>query len=310
MSVRFPFRPWEEDEGAAFTLVELLVAMSVLILLVLLVSQLLNSAAAVIIGGGKHLDADSQARLVLDRMTVDFGKIVKRADVDYYFQKNTGGAGSAQNDQMAFYSESTGYYPSAITSSVLQSNVSLVGYRINASNQLERLSKALIWNGVTGANAGASGLAAGASPMVFLPQTILGTWQDIAGAGADPDYQVIGDDVYRMEMCFLVQNSTTPNPVLSDTPYLAPDTNINGLADVSAIVVTIGVLDPASRALASNAALTAAGAQLPDVSGKTISVPPAVLWQQQIISGNLGLPKAAASQVRVYQRYFYLNRIQ
>ena len=78
--------------------------MAVLTLLLLLVMQLINSTSILTGNSNKRMAADSQARLLLDRMAQDFGKIVKRADVDYFFQTNAG------NDQMAFYSETTGYY--------------------------------------------------------------------------------------------------------------------------------------------------------------------------------------------------------
>src|SRR5467141_1758103 len=54
----------------AFTLVELLVSMGVLVLLVFLATQLVNSAATVAIVGYKRMDADSEARQVFDRMAV------------------------------------------------------------------------------------------------------------------------------------------------------------------------------------------------------------------------------------------------
>jgi hypothetical protein len=147
--------------------------------------------------------------------------------------------------------------------------------------------------------------------MVFLPQTILGTWSNIADSGTDADYQVIGDQVYRMELCYLVK-SGTQNAALSDTPYLAPDTTYNGLQDVAAIVVAIAVLDSKSRLLVSASNLTASAGNLEDVSGAVIPVPPATLWQNDIQNGiqngTIGLPKSAASQIRVYQRYFYLDQ--
>ena len=52
-----------------FTLAELLVTMGVLVLLVLLFTQLLNSAASITTLGHKQMDADSQARQLLDRMS-------------------------------------------------------------------------------------------------------------------------------------------------------------------------------------------------------------------------------------------------
>ena len=62
-------------QTGAFTLVELSVTMGVLVLLVLLFTQLFNSAATVTILGYKKMDADSEARQVLDRMTFDFAQM-------------------------------------------------------------------------------------------------------------------------------------------------------------------------------------------------------------------------------------------
>ena len=64
--------------SGAFTLVELLISFGVLALLILLVSQLMNSATAVTRTGSKHIDTDTQARVILDRMALDFAKMLKR----------------------------------------------------------------------------------------------------------------------------------------------------------------------------------------------------------------------------------------
>src|SRR5437588_4487631 len=113
-----------------FTLAELLVSMGVLALLVFLATQLLNSAATVTVLGHKQMDADSQARQLLDRMAIDFAQMVKRSDISFYFK---GGAGGTQtgNDQIAFYSATSGYY--STTTSATQSPVSLVAYRVNSN---------------------------------------------------------------------------------------------------------------------------------------------------------------------------------
>lgn len=277
----------------------------------ILVAQLFTSATSVTTAGNKHIDADTQARQVLDRIGLDLSKIVKRSDVDYYFQKNPVNGSFNGNDQMAFYSESTGYYPTGVTGSTPKSNVSLVGYRINDKFQLERLGKALIWNGVTNSTTGASGLASDASPMVFLPQTLKGTWPNIAGTGADPDYQVIGEQIYRLELNFLLKpytdaTGTVQPSIISDTPWDVRQghSTVEGLRDVSAVIVTIAVLDNTSRLLVDVPTLTTAANKLPDGNG---AIPPAKLWQTQIQNADLGLPRPAAAQVRIYQRYFYLN---
>src|SRR2546429_3946588 len=138
--------------GAGFTLAELLVSVGVLVLLVLLATQLLNSAATITILGHKQMDADSQARQLLDRMAIDFAQMVKRSDVDYYVKSSaipppTGVRNLLQagNDTIAFYSTVPGYYPSSGS----QSPISLVAYRVNAPspspapcpncNKLERM---------------------------------------------------------------------------------------------------------------------------------------------------------------------------
>src|SRR6266481_4928416 len=72
-----------------FTLAELLVTVGVLSLLVLLFTQLLNSAATVMTLGHKQMDADSQARQLLDRMAIDVAQVVKRPDVDYYLKSTS-----------------------------------------------------------------------------------------------------------------------------------------------------------------------------------------------------------------------------
>src|SRR6266513_2407250 len=140
---------------SGFTLAELLVTIGVLGLLVLLFTQLLNSAATVMTLGHKQMDADSQARQLLDRMAIDVAQMVKRSDLDFFAKRtaapNSVGGAMAGNDGIAFYSSVPGYYPAT----GLQSPVSLVAYRLNsdstssAFNKMERMGKGLVWNGVS-----------------------------------------------------------------------------------------------------------------------------------------------------------------
>src|SRR5947209_5424118 len=117
-SVRGFTLPQQRECFSAFTLAELVVTMGVLVLLVLLFTQLFNSAATVTILGYKKMDADSEARQVLDRMTFDFAQMVKRSDVDYFLKasgtaSDCGACGpqTGGNDQAAFFSTVPGYYP-------------------------------------------------------------------------------------------------------------------------------------------------------------------------------------------------------
>lgn len=149
---------------AGFTLVELLTAIAVLAIIVVAASQILGTAASLTTVNNKHMDANDQARMVFDRMADDFARMVRRKDVDYLFWKNSVTTGTL-NDAMYFFTEGasnfvttafptesgTGYSPSAPAPA--KNSVSLVGYRVNSLstssdyNQLERLGKALSWDG-------------------------------------------------------------------------------------------------------------------------------------------------------------------
>ena len=347
--IRHPRHLRRDRHRRAFTLIELLVSMSVLALLLALVVQMIDSAMALSANSTKQLDADSQARLVFDRMAVDFAQIVKRQDVDYYLHKNDTGTFPATNDQIAFYSETSGYYPSN-TVAASTSNAALVGYCIDSKYRLQRLSKALVWNGVTNGTPPAMTFLPQATPAYLSltlpyiwPLTFNSTTNPDMSASADADYQVIGEQVFRMEVCYLIRDTNYGVVELSDSPYIlplgtttAPATSpypYSGLRNVVAVVVTLAALDNSSRVLVSPDNLKAAVGALDNQCGMNDSTlylksygilpgtavvdtnlkTPARVWQGHIDNGDLvtaGLPKAAASRVRVYERFFYLGNAQ
>src|SRR5436190_31554 len=206
---------------SAFTLVELLVSVVVLVIVIFMVSQLMSSTSAVTRTGNKHIDTDTQARVVFDRMALDFAQMLKRTDIDYYVKQRSGynghgnghGWGQGKNgdkgsDQMAFFSAVPGYYPSGA-----QSPISLVAYRVTESTQswaagsygrLARMAKGLHWAGVDDNNA-----TNNPYPIIFAPgQVTAGTgpwgisgpsgWQaainndNTQNTSSDADYEVIG----------------------------------------------------------------------------------------------------------------------
>jgi len=298
--------------AGAFTLAELLVSMAVLVILVFLATQLVNSAATVTILGHKLMDADSEARQVFDRMAIDFAQMVKRTDIDCYVKAV--GQQTNQNDQIAFYSAVPGY-----TSGGAQSPLSLVAYRVNsnsaspACNKLERLGKGLVWNG-----------APGSTPMVFLPQTISGTWPAaVSSTLPDPDgnYEVIGPDVFRFEYFFILKYPGDPNlnGALKESPCWPSGCSLNGWQNVTAIAVVIAVIDPRSKVLLTNANITtlnkrggggAAANFLGDFN--TLMSRPGALrnnWKNTLNSSVMqSFPHPAVAGIRVYERYFYLNQ--
>jgi type II secretory pathway component PulJ len=293
----------------AFTLVELLVSMGVLVVLVFLATQLVNSAATVTIVGIKRMDADSEARQVFDRMAVDFAQLLKRGDVDASVKFFPGQQN--QNDQMAFYSAVPGYYPA----SGAQSPLSLVGYRVNsdsnspAYNRLERLGKGLVWNGVSTTN----------TPMVFLPVTISSMWPYATNQSPDPAYEVIGPDVFRFEYYYQLGGN------LSESPCSGANCTLNAWKQVTAIVVDIALIDPRSKVLLTDQQIAAFNGNSGSITTSFLRDfhsdlnRPGLLtnkWQAKLIDiitpGHPGydatFPSQAVSGIRVYEHYFYLNQ--
>jgi hypothetical protein len=279
------------------------------------------------------MDADSQAREVLDRIAIDLAQMVKRSDVDYYLKasgtaSDCGACGpQAGNDQAAFYSTVAGYFPtvpSPAPTYTQKSPVSLLSYRINPNsafssyNKMERLGKGLAWNGVSTDSAW--------TPVVFLPQTIIGNWGGsnsvlFPGSEASSQYEVIGPQVFRFEYYYLLKGLSTAQPaIFSQTPW---DTrlghlNVSGMRDVSAIIVAIAVMDPKTKALLDTVDPT--GAKLKRLNGAdglppllvnydatTMTTPGQLLtgWRTALDANTVGLPQPAISGVRLYERYFY-----
>ena len=287
----------------AFTILELLVSIAVLVILILLVSRLFTSAAAVITSGNRRMDADAQLRPLFDRIAVDFSQMVRRSDLDFFGKNtaapNSSGGSMGGNDQIAFYSCVAGYYPTPS----FQSPISLVGYRVNSDstgrsfNKLERMSKGLIWNGVSSSY----------TPILFLDSasttTIANKWPAaVSNSTTDSDYELIGPSVFRFEYYYLLSNGS-----LSDTPWNTSTghTSVSGMQDVAAISVCIAIIDPKTKVLISDSQLTTLAGRLPDFSS---SMRPGDLlsqWQA-VLDATTDIPRPSVSAIRIYERYFYL----
>jgi hypothetical protein len=318
--------------AGGFTLAELLVSVFVLTLIILMVAQLMTSAAAITRTGSKHIDTDTQARVVLDRMALDFAQMLKRTDIDHYIKQPVGyrghghghgwghqpPAGELGSDQIAFFSQVPGYYPQTS----FQSPISLVAYRLNEDVtspsylKLERMGKGLPWNGVSGTNI----------PMVFLPRTIDETWSTATRTGTDPDYETIGPGVFRFEYYYLLKNGrVTDTPWNTDDPPGHTSLTGIGLGDIEAIVVAIAVIDPAARALIAPDSLLDLASDMFDFknspgrgvggahrigdmedSWKTVVE---TVVSRGLTSSNSPVPPEAAKAIRIYNRYYGLKTL-
>jgi type II secretory pathway pseudopilin PulG len=295
----------------AFTLAELLVTTGVLVLLVLLASQLFKSTAAVTTLGHKQMDADAQARQLLDRMALDFAQMVKRSDLDFFAKRtaspNSDGGAMAGNDQIAFYSAVPGYYPATGS----QSPISLVAYRVNSNsasfsyNKVERLGKGLVWNGVDPSS----------TPVAFMPIRISASWAAATSPSqTDLAYELIGPQVFRLEYYYLLKGTATGPAIFSNIPWdtrISGHNAVNGMQDVSAIVVNIAVIDAKSKVLLTNDQIATFSTQgdAHFLTDYTSGMTPGQLrtqWQTTL-DGITDLPRPAISGIRLYERFVYLS---
>jgi len=279
---------------AAFTLVEIMVSVAVLVLMVALFAQVVNHATAITRVDSRHVDTDTQGRAVLDRFAADVGRMLKRPDLDYYVKQPQGYNGHGQghayghkvqtgqqgSDQIAFFCQTPAYPESGFTAAQ-QGPVSLIAYRVNQDSsqpaylRLERLSRGLLWNSVSN-NSNLNNVGT-KLPLVFLPQTIAGMgkpWyaavnNDTTTPSQDQDYETIGPDVFRFEYYYLLKSGAVKGEPWDVTVRTTQQT-INtvsvsgntfwapiGLADVQAIAVAIAVIDRTNRGLVNSVSSTA-----------------------------------------------------
>ncbi|HEY8966060.1 MAG TPA: prepilin-type N-terminal cleavage/methylation domain-containing protein [Candidatus Methylacidiphilales bacterium] len=207
-----------------FTLAEVMVAVSVLVCIILLVGQMVSGISVTTSNASKLSDSDNQARLIFSRMAADFTAIYSRSDVHFYFVSRAG------NDAFYFYTQAAGHIDAsdpAGSADTTLNGASLVGYRVSDAVsggkrvELERLGIGLHWMDATGQNA-LSGRARSILPLPTLIQDAFSVaLADPHNNSSNPpssgsaNWDVIGDQVFRMEFAFLLQDGTfATTPVL------------------------------------------------------------------------------------------------
>ena len=283
-----------ERDASAFTLLEMLVALTVLVLMVILTAQITGNTSKVTSGVSRQLDADAEARSIFDRMGADFSQMVIRPDVDALFLGlPLGSAGADHNDQLYFYSQ----VPAYSTNAAQQSPLALIAYRVR-NQSLERLGASRSWDEIPF-------LTLSNSLTGFDPNALLQNLGDVTN-----HFQVIAPSVFRMEAAFLMKPGTTngDGSVNTVNSYAKMNDAVNprhGFANVAAIVVALGVLDRTSRAVVSGTQLDSLASLLRDAS--TNGGIPLAAWNSNAFSAS-DIPLAARSRVRFYIRHFPLKR--
>lgn len=271
---------------AGFTLIELLTAGVVFIILGVILVQLLNSTTTITGISNKKQAADAQTRMIFSRMALDFSKMLKRSDIEYFFLKQNG------NDRLAFIGEVTGYYSASAQPGAL----SVVSYRMGNSPDshqgLERFSRGLSWL------SDASG-----EPAPVFRRAISEFCAEAISDAASSHYEELGPGVIRFEYFFILKSGA-----LSAVPWDTGAGHIkeDGLRDVASICVVLAVVDPSIFSNVSPAEVHALTEKLKDFSPSMQNPGELETSWQQVTDKDVITQKAGTS-VRVHSRCFPLD---
>jgi prepilin-type N-terminal cleavage/methylation domain-containing protein len=292
----------------AFTLVEVLVAMSVLGLIFVIVSQIFNTSSTAISQSSKSMSALDASQTVFQQIALDISRMVLRDDVDYSFVKNAAGSPSnlPGNDLLSFYANTQGLSTTGSSSSVPSRALAVVDYQVvqNATTKLLELdygAQQIDWNN------------SGTNPFVLTSAIqLLTTPNTLPVLNPGSSLVTMAPEVIRMEICFQLASDPAPadNPPKLLTPatpvYISPSNVPRPIRNVAGLLVGIVVIDPKSRQLLPSGADIKVASLFPDALANEDLLS---LWTPKNTASQLrgaGLPPAALGGVHLYQKYFPL----
>jgi type II secretory pathway pseudopilin PulG len=183
--VRNSRRGWGSEppgrSAGAFTLLETLVAMAVLVILAALVLRITDSMVGILRIERNRLDSLNEGRNALDRFAWDWGQRIKRKDLPFAAEKRAG------NDALGFYS--------MVSGDVGSRSLSWVAFSVgdaDGHSSLLRAAKGAGWDGLT-----------------------FSATQAVTPSLQDGDFDVLSDAVFRVEYTFRKKDGTVTNGPLN-----------------------------------------------------------------------------------------------
>lgn len=312
------------NERRAFTLMEMLVAASVVLLLIALLMRMVGGVTSVISLCSDRSECDRQAALVFQQLASDFGLMLRRPDLDCSFEKRQG------NDAMAFYCQVAGY-----GADDTHPQIASVGYRVGRDGPdksgLVRGAQNCDWTSFVYSGSGVQSLEAPGSLVEI----------------EDGNYQTLAANICRLEFWFVLKDGTlsqccwTPRvqhqlsapgaPTAQDdrargyepgswwvqsgvaefvcsdsTPGRARWHVTSKIANIAAVVVALAMVESRSHKLLPQAANglnpEPVSEVLLDFNGESDLL---TQWREQLAASPL--PAAVQSAVRLYQGVIYLR---
>jgi hypothetical protein len=310
----------------AFTMVEMLVSMAVLIMIMVLFVQILNHTLATTQTATKHMDIASQSRVVFNRLGADLAGMPAGNSATLVVVKDVGG-NPAGSDALVFVTRGRTRLRGDVTNNAIRLGVRAYRVEAFADPALDsQPAPMLAWgDGTVTWNAPSSGtlqvssdiagaLAAALADVIRQPAT---------AAGNMVQFQPLADGIFRFEVCFLLSDGTLVSaPPTSVTFASLASSNVYPLAlspedsadpnrlYVKALVVGVVGLDAAGRRLAG-----VNGSLLPQLAGvfpdPSASQTPLQVWDiNTTLRASLAppnYPPPVLRGIRAYQSYYYVN---
>jgi type II secretory pathway pseudopilin PulG len=290
---------------AAFTLLEILVAVAVTALLGVLIVQLIAATTSATQQSNRGIDAASQARLAFDRIGMDLAARLRRTDVDF---AATSSLAASTNTPLLFYSEVT----SAGLATTNNRGLSLVGYQISTNAEMPRRcllrgGRAVGWadGGLIGSSTNGLPAPLSTAPLRLEP----GDFDVLASAVI---HAVVGFQLYPDgQSARLANGDVVPEAagqwVYSAPVRLNPDGAPSALIDVtriSSLIVGVVAMDPRTMDLLNDSQVgqLAAAFAAPDNGQLPMAKWAAIADNPDSFPASIPLP--ARQSLRVFQRAF------
>jgi prepilin-type N-terminal cleavage/methylation domain-containing protein len=307
---------------AGFTLVELMVSISVLAILGGLVSQLMSSTSRLTSNSKQSSECDAEARYALSQISADLSYRVRRPDVDALVKKEDG------NDEFFLFAETAGYAPKLSESGdenrfANRSTVSLIGYRVEKEAnknglelfQLKRYARALPWTDRDEDKAlpfvvlDSTGKPSAASTLAGTDgKGAGGSFEKaVTGDSGEKDYlQPIAQNVVRFEVSVVRKpDDKHPKAYLLNDEGVVTELSKNGFANIASIVFSIAVLD--TQAAAKTKQQDIDSHKLDDTPTGDQLVFPVEKWNATFKDKAASMPRYLAAGIHFYERVVSLS---
>jgi len=271
-----------ENSSGGFTLIELMVAMAVFAMMAVLLVVMVDGTTRVTGQSHRRISGDAGARQTLDRISADVARAIMRDDLPFRVDKTVG------NDGISFLANVDGYTEGR--------GMSVISY--NGSNgTLQRGVDATSWTD-------------GSEAMDFTSVT-----NAAANAGylerPGMDYEIIAQDVFRLEIAFLMGDGTikanigSPTNATPGVASLASSSGTSASNTIKAIIIGIASIDERAREALGTAGVTALQGAFPDAGVNQDLI---ATWEGYSSNSSYATNTPAVRQsVRVYQRYIPIN---